>query len=145
MANLTGVNLANNDVTDIGPLRELRNLVVLDLSHNQIREVQPLRDLTNVLIFNISNNQISDLSFLVNLPTTFLADSQWLNCLPVTFGDFTQGIFIRNQNGQTPSLTSPNGIFYYPTQGILAWLSPGQNSISWNEGNFSGTITQFVN
>jgi len=144
LTNLTGLNLAHNDVNNIEPLRGLSSLMVLDLSFNQISQVEPLGNLTHLLTFNLSNNHISDLSALTHLSTLFMAYSQLIELPPTAFGNFTQGIIIRNQNGQTPPLTSPTGVLYFPNQGMLAWFSSGQNSLSWNDLNFSGTITQYV-
>ncbi len=71
-ADVWGLFLTENNITDISPLAKLTNLASLWLDGNNITDISPLAKLTNLTELKLNNNNISDISPLVNL--TKLAD-----------------------------------------------------------------------
>ena len=69
LSNLTELNLENNQISDLTPLKSLTILTYLNLSHNQISDLRLLQSLTYLANLNLYNNQISDLTPLQSLWT----------------------------------------------------------------------------
>ena len=67
LINLTNLNLCDNNISDITPLKELINLSELDLISNSISDITPLKDLKNLTVLELTNNFISDVTPLKNL------------------------------------------------------------------------------
>jgi hypothetical protein len=67
LKNLTLIELSKNQITDLSPLKELKNLTQIDLSQNQITDLSPLKELKNLTQIDLSHNQITDLSPLKEL------------------------------------------------------------------------------
>ena len=96
LTTLLSLNLANSNVTDIGPLSELKNLTVLslrqngisdlsalsgmgilssiDLSENAITHIGPLGELTTLGDLRLNHNRITDLSPLAALTNLWALD-----------------------------------------------------------------------
>jgi len=142
LTSLTSLSLDDNQINDVEPIRNLTSLRFLYLHNNQINDVEPLRNLPNLVRLHLDNNQISDLTPVQHIRLVF-ASKQNIILDSISYGDVTS-IFIRNKEGQTPSLTLPETATYYPEVGRLVWGSPGDNSLSWSDDNFSGTVTQYV-
>lgn len=58
--------LNENEIQDITPLAELRNLTNLRLINNQISNIEPLANLTDLHYLMLTNNKINDASPLAN-------------------------------------------------------------------------------
>ena len=56
----TKLDLSDNQISDVSPLKELTNLGKLDLRYNKITDVSPLAGLTNLEALVLDDNQISD-------------------------------------------------------------------------------------
>ena len=70
LANLKEIhylNLGVNQISDLSPLARLVSLEVLGLSSNQIRDLSPLAGLVNLKDLSLESNPISDLSPLAGL------------------------------------------------------------------------------
>ncbi len=70
LANLKEIhylNLGVNQIVDISPLAGVVSLEVLGLSGNQIRDLSPLAGLTNLEDLSLDSNPVSDLSSLAGL------------------------------------------------------------------------------
>jgi internalin A len=67
LKNLTELYLGNNQLTDLAPLRELKNLTTLWLSSNQLTDLEPLRELKNLTELWLSSNRLTDLEPLREL------------------------------------------------------------------------------
>jgi internalin A len=67
LTNLTEYDLGNNKVRDIKPLQSLTNLTELDLGNNQIRDIKPLECLTKLKRLDLGNNLIRDIKSLESL------------------------------------------------------------------------------
>ncbi|MEG5245209.1 leucine-rich repeat domain-containing protein, partial [Microcoleus sp. ARI1-A1] len=67
LTRLTYLNLSHNQISDLIPLQSLTSLTYLNLSHNQISDLIPLQSLTSLTNLNLENNQISDLTPLKSL------------------------------------------------------------------------------
>lgn len=77
--NLEILYLYNNQISDISQLSNLTKLTTLYLDNNQISDISPLSKLTNLEWLYLSNNQISDvspLSKLTKLATLHISDNQ---------------------------------------------------------------------
>jgi small GTP-binding protein len=61
------LNLSENQISDISPLRELKRIEELRLDNNQITDISPLRGLTQLKKLTLPENQISDISPLREL------------------------------------------------------------------------------
>ena len=64
---LNGLNLAENKITKIENLNELKKLKVLELWSNQVEKIENLEELKNLNILNLYNNQISKIENLEKL------------------------------------------------------------------------------
>ena len=58
---LTYLNLADNRVSDLSPLANLRSLEVLDLFDNEVENVVPLANLENLNELILTDNRIANL------------------------------------------------------------------------------------
>ncbi|MEG3952083.1 MULTISPECIES: leucine-rich repeat domain-containing protein [unclassified Microcoleus] len=65
---LNQLNLGNNQISDIIPLKSLTNLTQLYLFNNSISDSRALQPLNNLFLLDLYNNQISDISYLQSLP-----------------------------------------------------------------------------
>lgn len=78
MTNITGIDLSNNNITDISPISNLTNLSYLCINDNNISDISALSKLTNLRELFLINNSISDisaLSKLTNLRKLFLINN----------------------------------------------------------------------
>ncbi len=86
MKNLQFLILHDNQITDLSPLAGLTNLRVLYLGVNRIRDLDLLAGLTNLTQLYMGSNQIQDLrplSGLVNLEILSLRANQISNITPL--------------------------------------------------------------
>lgn len=74
LTNLTSLNLASNQISDITPLAQLTNLTRLYLWWNQITDITPLAQLTNLTDLGLGHNQIADIAPLAKLTNLTLLD-----------------------------------------------------------------------
>ncbi len=84
--NLGEIDLSDNQITGIGPVKALENLQSLDLSGNQITDLSPLAELTKLQYLGLSDNQIADvvpLAKLTNLNALYLAGNQITDISPL--------------------------------------------------------------
>lgn len=61
------IRFADNKISDLSPLGELKQLQSLTLSGNQIDDISPLAELTKLQYLNVEDNQISKLAPLAKL------------------------------------------------------------------------------
>jgi internalin A len=59
---VVGLNLKDNQITDISFLKDLKSLTILNLSTNKITDISFLQDLKGLTILDIQNNNINDIS-----------------------------------------------------------------------------------
>ncbi|MBS0603884.1 MAG: leucine-rich repeat domain-containing protein [Verrucomicrobia bacterium] len=64
---LRELDLYNNNITDVSPLKNLGQLQKLDLAQNKITDVSALQNLLQLQTLELSSNQIRDISALANL------------------------------------------------------------------------------
>ena len=79
--------MRGNQISGIGPLRNLTSLQALGLGENQIRGIGSLESLTNLQELVLTNNWIADitiLSNLTNLQKLYLAKNQIRNISPLS-------------------------------------------------------------
>ena len=81
-ADVTYLNLAVNDISDISPLSYLTNLTELNLWGNRVSDVSHIKNLTDLKVLNLWGNRFSDISMLgnlVNLERFSLGDNIYFN------------------------------------------------------------------
>ena len=64
-------SLYNNQIADLNPLDQLKNLMGLALDNNQIIDINPLADLNDLHLLWLSDNHIADLTPLKQLVNLF--------------------------------------------------------------------------
>ena len=67
MTKLTFLDLDDDQISDVSPLKDMTNLEWLDLDDNQILDLSPLKDMTKLTYLDLNGNQISDVSALTNM------------------------------------------------------------------------------
>ena len=68
------LDLSGNEISDLSPLKGLKNLEWLILYNNKITDISPLKGLTKVWSLYLSDNEISDIS-----PLKELTNLKWLD------------------------------------------------------------------
>lgn len=78
MEHLTRLNIANSEVSDISPLRQLTRLTSLNLRDNDVTDLSPLSRLTHLVYLNLYSNanvqSVLPLENLTNLETLIMAN-----------------------------------------------------------------------
>jgi len=120
-ANVTGLNLTSNQISNITPLNGLTKLTWLYMGNNQISDLTPIKDLTNLEFLVFGNNQVSDIT-----PLNGLTKLTWLDL---------QNNYITQQAVDNLNATLSNCIIEIGTQ----LLSP--DSGNDNTPSQSGTYT----
>jgi len=64
---LAELNLADNEIADITPIKDLTQIQLLDLSKNKISNIGAIAGLVNLQYIELSDNQVSDLSPVAKL------------------------------------------------------------------------------
>ncbi len=73
------IRLADNQISDLSPLAELKQLQSLTLSGNQISDITPLAGLTKLQYLNLESNKVSKLAPLAKLTamrSLYLSDNK---------------------------------------------------------------------
>jgi internalin A len=86
LANLTSLNLSNNQISNIESLKGLTNLIDLNLSTNQMNNIEPLKSLINLTDLNLATNQMTNiepLKGLTNLINLNLSSNKMTNVEPL--------------------------------------------------------------
>ncbi|MDT0049376.1 InlB B-repeat-containing protein [Listeria cossartiae subsp. cayugensis] len=168
VTNLSSFSVANNQVSDLGPLVNLNKLVWLELTGNKIENLAPLSNLTSLASLFLAGNKITDVSALAGLGDLVLldisqnkiSDIQPLNSLTKLSAiqmenqqivnealDFetplTVPITVKNIAGQAidPKNISDNGVTNYPN---ITWTLPSfidKVSYDFNELDTVGNAT----
>lgn len=84
--NLQLINLAQNGVADITPIKDLANLQSLDLSQNKLTDAAPLAGLKALQFVELSNNQLAALpalDALNKLAALYLAGNKLTDLAPL--------------------------------------------------------------
>ena len=72
---IIGLDLFNNELTDISGIKLFKNVEILDLNKNQLTDISVLKNLKKLKILLINNNKIKDISviqYLNNLETLYI-------------------------------------------------------------------------
>ena len=62
LANVRVIDLSGNNITDISPLSQVKDLHKINLGNNKIENIESVKDFFNVSTLNLSNNKIKDIS-----------------------------------------------------------------------------------
>ncbi len=79
LKNLTKLDLSLCEVSNVEPLKELKNLTTLDLSYNKVSNVEPLKELKNLTTLDLGKTEVSNvepLKELKNLITLDLSETK---------------------------------------------------------------------
>ena len=82
----TVLDLRNSSVSDLEPLKELKQLTTLSLSNTQVSDLSPITELEQLTTLSLSNTQVSDLSpikELKQLTTLYLFNTQVSDLQPI--------------------------------------------------------------
>ncbi len=85
-SNLELINLAQNELGELAPIKGLVNLQSLDLSHNHVSDATPLAGLTALQYLELSGNQITSvepLAGLTKLASLYLAENKLSDIAPL--------------------------------------------------------------
>lgn len=86
LKHLQSVNLAGNKIESIAPLSELTGLQYLELSRNRVKDLAPLQGMTNMRSLYLSENQVEVLAPLVEqkkLGTLYIAKNPIADFAPI--------------------------------------------------------------
>ena len=81
------LNLEKNEIVDLNPIKELKQLQLIDLSSNKIEKLDALAGLVQAQYLQLSKNAIADLSPLremSNLRSLYIANNQIKSLEPVS-------------------------------------------------------------
>ena len=113
LANLTELNLQDNQIEDINPLTELKKLNSLNLRNNAVRELSPLSGLGNLNYLNLhSNNRITSIEPLqgnTNLETLILGNVPIGSQLPI-LAQFSHLTHLNLRNTGTKDISALSGL-----------------------------------
>lgn len=73
------IRLADNQIRDVSPLKDLKRLQSLDLANNEITDVAPLANVEALQYLNLEHNKVQDVSplaGLVKLNSLYLTDNR---------------------------------------------------------------------
>lgn len=76
--NLRILNVADNQLTNLGELKDLKQVDSLDISHNQIASIEELQNMESLVVLTANHNKITSIptfSHLKRLKTLDLADN----------------------------------------------------------------------
>jgi hypothetical protein len=85
--NLAQLNLAKNEIVDVGPLKELKHLQSLDLSKNKIVDVAPIGTIAALQFLELSDNEIASvepLGKLAKLSALYIAGNKIADPAPLS-------------------------------------------------------------
>lgn len=86
LTTLQSLNLAGNQIEDIQPVAPLKKLQYLELSRNKIKQVEPLAELTALRSLYLSGNEIAKLEPLAKLTklwSLYVGDNQIQDLKPI--------------------------------------------------------------
>ncbi|HUF62823.1 MAG TPA: leucine-rich repeat domain-containing protein [Verrucomicrobiales bacterium] len=85
---LASLELAGNEISDAGPLKELTEIQLLDLAENQIEDLHPLAGIKAIQFLDVSKNRVKSLEPLRALErlTSFYASENQVEDLSPLFG-----------------------------------------------------------
>jgi len=86
LVNIIGLNVFNNQITDVLPLATLTGLKQLYLNDNQLNAIGPLSGVTALTYLNLRNNQLTDISAissLVNLSQLYMNNNTIIDASPI--------------------------------------------------------------
>jgi hypothetical protein len=112
---LASLDLAENEIVDLSPIKGLPRLQQLILHHNKVRSVAPLADNRALQYIDLNQNDVTDLKplgMLTNMSVLYLSDNSVKDISPILKLPRLHSIYLNN-NG----LVSLSGI------NELKWLS----------------------
>ncbi len=108
------VDLANNDIVDVGPLASLKLIQSLTLKNNKIQSIEALKEYTKLQYLDLSGNQIKDLAPIgkstnlmsLNISKNAVEDLQVLKQFPKLHSLYASGNAVKDWTpvGQAPMI-----------------------------------------
>jgi Leucine-rich repeat (LRR) protein len=111
LVGLTNLSLIDNQVSDISALRHLTNLTRLELSYNQVIDISTIGYLINLTYLSLDGNPISDFSplkYLKNLTDIYLSDNKNTR-LPPEIDHLHATIHMVGKDGQLVKIKTRKG------------------------------------
>jgi Leucine-rich repeat (LRR) protein len=81
------IDLENNAIVDVVPLRDLKKVQSLNLAGNQIETIEPLAELNKLQYLELSRNRLSTIepvSQMTNMRSLYLSDNQIRSLKPIS-------------------------------------------------------------
>ncbi len=81
------IDLENNAISDLGPIRELKLLQSVNLAGNKIESIEAMMELKNLQYLELSRNKVSDLEPLkamTNMRSLYLTDNRIKSLKPLS-------------------------------------------------------------
>ena len=102
---LEGLQLWDNQVSDLSPIAGMRSLIRLDLAYNQVSDISALANLTNLKLLELQHNRITDITPLAGLTSL---EELWITNNRITDHSSLDGlsleVFEYDQNCDMPPL-----------------------------------------
>ncbi len=145
-------NFGTSEISDLGPLSTLKNLMWLDLRSSKVRDISPLMGLFNLEYLDLGDNgigRIPNLSKMVGLrklelghnmllDTAFIAGMENLRLLNVSYNRIQNIKGVETLKNLNSLIISENGQLYdiSPAQNLrsLTYLSIKKTSAKWTGG-----------
>jgi hypothetical protein len=135
---------SNNDISALTTETELATISILNIPNMGIKDLTGVDHLKNLVMINAGQNHIHDIRIISKLPNIVMYSflNQTIQLPEGARGEPTD-IQLVGKDGFTPLITFIKGRGTYEN-GKLTWTTSGENQLTWQEGNFSGTLTQNV-
>jgi internalin A len=81
------IDLENNEIADLAPIKDLKLLQSVNLAGNQIASIEPMAALTGLQYLELSRNKIADIApikAMSNMRSLYLSDNQIKSLEPVS-------------------------------------------------------------
>jgi Leucine-rich repeat (LRR) protein len=130
------LDLENNEVADVTPIKDLKLIQSLDLSRNKIANIGPLAELTALQYLQLANNQIADIAPLAKferLTALYLSNNQVADLK--TVGELKKLVSLYLDGNKISDLTPLAGLTRLSTLDLrgcgVADLSPLKGLNQW--------------
>jgi len=135
---LTMLDLRNNFIKDLSPIRGLTKLQYLYIGHNLINDISALNELTNLISLDLNKNMIDDYSSIGSLPS--LENLFMINNAVEDLNFFKKGQQLRKLIISSPFLIDISNISVLKSLTHLSFINVNTNFEKFNNGVNCKTI-----
>ncbi len=133
LTNLTMLDIARNNISDISALSNLTNLTELDMVGNNISDISVLSNLTSLTWVNLMDNRITDFTPIAWMDSNNYNISNQKKSISVCNIILSKNTYVYDGNQKRPSVTVKYGDIIL-IEGVSYTLKYPENSI--NVGNY---------